>query len=237
MKKLLMLLGCLPMIVMADIFDDPQNLKVLDEKISPVELRNTMRMFSQSLGVRCQHCHVGEEGQSLREFDFAADDKAAKKKARFMYEMVKDLNQHMVTGIKDRTVKIECITCHRGAPTPIQTVDLLKNTYDEKGVDGALSKHDELKKQFYGSHTHDFTENTLLRLAQRVHKENPQTSIKILLKNIENHPKSVQTLLYLGESYAIKKDFKVALNYLERAYELQPNPLLEKKIKGLKEQL
>ncbi len=237
MKKLLALLCCLPMLVVADIFDDPQNLKVLDEKISPVELRNTMRMFSQSLGVRCQHCHVGEEGQSLREFDFAADDKESKEKARFMYKMVNDLNQHMVTGIKDRKVKIECITCHRGAPTPIQTVDLLKNTFDEQGVEKALAKHDELKNQFYGSHTHDFTENTLLRLAQRVHKENPDTSLKILLKNIEIHPKSYQTLFYLGESYATKKDFKLALNYLEQAYKLQPNPFLEKKIKALKEQL
>ncbi len=236
MKKLLMLMCCLPMVGLAEIFDDPQNLKVLDENITPAELRDTMKTFSQSLGVRCQHCHVGEEGQSLREFDFAADDKDTKKKARFMLDMVKDLNQHMITGIKDRSVKVECITCHRGASIPIQTVDLLKNTYDEKGVDEALAKHDELKDQYYGSHTYDFTENTLLNLATQMFRTDPKGSLKTLQKNLSMHPKSVQTMFSMGELYAAQKDHKKALEYFNQAYELQPNPWLAQKIKGLQEQ-
>jgi len=238
MKRFLLLLICVhPAVWAADIFSDPKNLKVLDEDITPVELRNTMRMFSQSLGVRCQHCHVGEAGQPLSEFDFAADDKAAKDKARFMLKMVQDLNHHLVTGIKDRSVKVQCITCHRGAALPIQTVDLLKNTLDEQGVDGALAKHDELKAQYYGSHTHDFTENTLLNLATHSFATDPVASQKILLKNLTMHPKGVQTLVTLGEYHAAQKDLKTALDYFNQANAIQPNPWLAQKIKGLQEQL
>lgn len=226
----------IPHLAWANIFENPKNLKVLDESITPAELRQTMRMFSQSLGVRCQHCHVGEEGKPLTEFDFASDDKAAKMKARFMYQMVKDLNQHMITGVKDRSIEVECMTCHRGTNMPYQTVDLLKKTFDEAGLEPALAHHDELKTQYYGSHSHDFTENTLLDLAASIRIANPEASLKMLHKNLTLHPQSVQTLFQLGESYAAQKANQKALNYYEQALKLQPNPWLQQKINALKKE-
>ena len=41
------------------------NLEVLDPDIEQGELLGYMRDFSQHLGVRCQYCHVGEDGQPL----------------------------------------------------------------------------------------------------------------------------------------------------------------------------
>ncbi|MGJ8664709.1 MAG: c-type cytochrome, partial [Marinicella sp.] len=197
----------------------------------------TMRMMSIGLGVRCQHCHVGEEGQSLKTIDFSDDEKENKEKARFMLKMMMDLNQHMVTGIKDRSVEIECMTCHRGAVKPMFTVDILKETFNEKGIDAALAHHDELKQQYFGSHTHDFTEWTLINLAQSAHSTDPGATIKTLKKNLEIYPKSFQTIFVLAESYAAAKDMKSALSYYEKAYEINPDPRLETKIKTIKEQL
>lgn len=232
-----MMLLCWSSCLRADVFADPQNLKVLDTEITPAELRETMKMFSQSLGVRCQYCHVGQEGQPLTEFDFAADDKSSKRKARFMFQMVQDLNQHLVTGIKDRTVQVSCLTCHRGQAKPILTVDLLQQTLAEQGVDQALAKYDELKDRYYGSHTHDFTEHTLLVLATRNFASQPAASRRILEKNLTLHPKGVQTLVTLGEWHAAQNDLKKALGYFQQAQKLQPNPWLAEKIKGLQERL
>src|SRR6059058_3640019 len=49
-----------------------KNLKVLPKDISRADLLSTMKFFSQSLGVRCTNCHVGEEGKPLSTFDFAS---------------------------------------------------------------------------------------------------------------------------------------------------------------------
>ena len=64
--------------------DSLVNLQVLPEDIEVRELIGTMRGFALGLGVRCEHCHVGEEGQPLSTFDFPADEKPTKAKAREM---------------------------------------------------------------------------------------------------------------------------------------------------------
>ena len=237
MKMLmLLLLGFVPWLVQADIFDDPKNLKVLKDDITPGELRGTMRMMSVGLGVRCQHCHVGEEGQPLSTFDFADDEKDSKEKARFMLKMMMDLNQHMVTGIKDRTVEIECMTCHRGATKPLFTADILKDKYKQEGIDAALSHYDELKQQYFGSHTHDFTEWTLINLARAAHPKDLAATYKILEKNLAIYPESFQTIFFLAEVHFAEKNMHAALEYYEKAFIINPDPRLEVKIKSIKEQ-
>ncbi|MEZ4698544.1 MAG: c-type cytochrome [Rhodothermales bacterium] len=72
--------------------DNPKNLTVLPDTITGQQLGQIMRGFTRALGVRCEHCHVGEPGQSLAEFDFASDDKEAKETARVMIKMVQAIN-------------------------------------------------------------------------------------------------------------------------------------------------
>src|SRR5882757_2129612 len=76
-------------------FADPphKNLKILPGDLPRAELLGTMKFFSQSLGVRCTHCHVGEEGKPLSTFDFASDAKDKKRTARAMLAMVAMLNE------------------------------------------------------------------------------------------------------------------------------------------------
>lgn len=49
----------------------PENLEVLPKDWPGSRLAPVMREFENALGVRCSHCHVGEEGQPLSTYDFA----------------------------------------------------------------------------------------------------------------------------------------------------------------------
>jgi hypothetical protein len=65
-----------------------------------------MMMFTRSLGVDCNHCHV--EGK------FELDDKPAKQTARKMLRMVGTIAREIYKG----PTSINCYTCHRGQTRP-----------------------------------------------------------------------------------------------------------------------
>jgi hypothetical protein len=98
----------------------PKNLKVLPKDISSEELIDTMKKFAGSLGVRCNYCHVGEEGKPLNTYDFASDEKPAKQNARLMMEMVRQINTTTLPKLKmdDKAEPVTCYTCHRGKVQP-----------------------------------------------------------------------------------------------------------------------
>ena len=96
-----------------------KNLKVLPKDISRADLLATMKFFSQSLGVRCTNCHVGEEGKPLSTFDFASDGKKDKVTARKMLAMVHRINEQDFAVTDFSKVKVTCFTCHRGAKKPL----------------------------------------------------------------------------------------------------------------------
>ncbi|HEX6218615.1 MAG TPA: c-type cytochrome [Sphingomicrobium sp.] len=96
-----------------------KNLKVIGHDISRADLLNTMKSFSQSLGVRCTHCHVGEEGKPLSTFDFASDAKEKKLIARKMLTMVHRINDDDLGLFESDPPKVTCFTCHRGSVKPL----------------------------------------------------------------------------------------------------------------------
>ena len=99
-----------------------KNLQVFPKDITQPQLFSNMKLFAQSLGVRCTHCHVGEEGQPLSTFDFASDAKPAKATARKMLIMVHRINEQDF-GVKDfKDAKVTCYTCHRGSTKPATMV-------------------------------------------------------------------------------------------------------------------
>src|SRR5215475_2725501 len=65
-----------------------ENLKVFPKDIPVRALLDTMGGFTRALGVRCNYCHVGEEGKPLSSYDFKSDEKPEKTKAREMLRMV-----------------------------------------------------------------------------------------------------------------------------------------------------
>lgn len=73
------------------------------------QLITVMHLMRTSLGVRCDYCHVAENGK------YWMDDKPPKQVARRMIEMTSEINKAKFGG---RQV-VTCNTCHRGQPKPI----------------------------------------------------------------------------------------------------------------------
>ena len=97
-----------------------KNLKLFPKDISRADLLSNMKFFSQSLGVRCSYCHVGEEGKPLSTFDFASDAKNKKQTARKMLAMAHRINSENFDQAEDPGVlKVTCYTCHRGSTKPL----------------------------------------------------------------------------------------------------------------------
>ena len=85
-----------------------KNITVLkgmpDSQLLPV-----MHIMRTSLGVRCDYCHVAENGK------YWMDDKPAKQVARKMIQMVFDINKNTFGG---KNV-VSCNSCHRGSTKPL----------------------------------------------------------------------------------------------------------------------
>ncbi|MFN2579242.1 MAG: c-type cytochrome [Pyrinomonadaceae bacterium] len=86
-----------------------KNIKVLNG-MPASQLVPVMNLFATSLGVRCNFCHVNNNGQ----WDYAADTKPEKNTAREMVKMVLDINKNSFRG----NPQVSCFTCHRGRSQP-----------------------------------------------------------------------------------------------------------------------
>lgn len=103
------------------------NLQVLPPSSGPREVIGTMRDLTRALGVRCQFCHVGAEGQPLDTFDFASDAPAKKQTARAMMRLVASINDQLGANTPgSATTRVTCYTCHRGAERPVHSPDAPK---------------------------------------------------------------------------------------------------------------
>ena len=106
--------------------DKPTNLKVLPKNISVDELHSIMRIYSKSLGVKCNHCHLSKGEGKERTFDFASDAKPEKATARKMIKMVSSINKKYIDKIGNHNFeKITCVTCHNGNIKPLVSTDSL----------------------------------------------------------------------------------------------------------------
>lgn len=224
-----------------DIYADPDNLKVLPENISSTDLSNTMKGFALGLDARCETCHVGEPNTPLDTFDFASDEKAMKRKARLMIKMVQEINDTFVPRLdeieKSKRVEVRCVTCHRGQRLPKLIEDVLDEQLAENGLDAAVNKYVELRENFYGSHSYDFSEFTLPMYAQGLaDREKTQEAIAITKINAGHFPDSYYTFFILAELYKTNGQTEPAIENYINAIELNPRakPFLEAKIAELR---
>src|SRR5262245_5656863 len=113
----------------AQIPEKSTNLQVLPKDTPRAQLILVMRGFASALGVRCTHCHVGKDPDDLKSFDFASDEKEAKRIARAMMKMTDEVDTRLLPQIgRTPSVKVECMTCHHGLRKPEQLVDVLAAT-------------------------------------------------------------------------------------------------------------
>ena len=213
-------------VVHAGIFDDPENLEVLPDDISAQELRTTMRGFAFALGARCETCHVAEDPSDMESFDFAADDKEEKQKARVMLQMVASINNDLLVPLDEfdaDRMTVQCVTCHRGQRKPKLTSQALDEAYEENGLDAALETYESLRAEYYGSHTYDFSEFVLTEYAGNLARRGEADgAIAFLEKNAEYYPDSMMTYFSMGEVYNMSGNKAKARDAYEKALEINP---------------
>lgn len=210
----------------AGMWDDPKNLEVLPEDISPEELRATMRGFAGNTGSRCSACHVGKVESDLSTYDFSLDDKEKKLKARHMIRMVADINGYLEEKLGNpaaELVAVDCATCHRGQEKPEMLHDVLERTYREAGMDGAIAEYRQLRDRYYGDYAFDFSPRSLMILAENLASmEDYEAALGFLDLNMEFNPDSVRTLQYKARFQQDIGDKVAARESLLKAIELEP---------------
>ena len=105
------------------------NLQVFPKDAPADVVIAAMKNITRAMGVRCQFCHVGEEGMPLDKFDFVADSKPTKATARAMMRMTAEINGHVAKAVPDAAAngyQVTCFTCHRGSQHPQHAPDAAK---------------------------------------------------------------------------------------------------------------
>ena len=207
--------------------DHPKNLKVLPMDIPVRALLDTMRNFTGALGVRCNFCHVGKEGEPLTSYDFAADDKPEKAKARVMMRMVKAIDGEYLTQLPTHSqppVAVTCMTCHRGVSVPRPLDQVILTAYDSGGVDSATAKYTALRERYYGRASYDFSEAALAAVSQSlVSRGRPADAAKVSALNTRVSPTSAFAFRQAADAQLAAGDTAGAVGSLQRALAINPN--------------
>lgn len=195
--------------------DSLRNVRALPTTTSPREIVDIMRGFTGALGVRCQYCHLGQEGRPLETFDFVSDSLRTKRTARLMIQMVQDINQRTLAQIPDRPspgVAVTCRTCHRGVARPLSLGDVLVQALAAGGPDSARRAYQALRDRYYGRAAYDFSEPSLLGTAQELSRAQRYDEALALLRiNDEQFPTSANTMVSIGDVQLARRDTVAAL--------------------------
>jgi len=210
-----------------------KNLKVLPKDTSPEKLRAVMTGFTRSLGVRCSHCHVGEEGKPLDTYDFVSDKNEKKGVARGMMKMLGKVNKELaaIQPAKAERVEMRCLTCHHGRPLPMTLAEELTRVYSAAGADSTITRYRTLRDRFYGSASYDFREGSLVEVADAaLDKKDPRGAISILNLDAEFFPESGFVHEALGGAHLAAADTAQAIAHYEKAVSLEPRSQGAKKM-------
>ncbi|MGP0072494.1 MAG: photosynthetic reaction center cytochrome c subunit family protein [Bryobacteraceae bacterium] len=188
-----------------------------------------MQGIDQALGVRCDYCHSAPRGSGQAE--------PKKSIALAMMAMTRDLNTKIqeATGKPPNEIaRVECVTCHRGVAIPQPLSAIILRSVAEKGGAAAADQYRDLRKQYYGRATYDFSEDALLEMVQRVVQGKPDDAIALLRMYLEFNPQSAKTYELLGFAYTRKLDDESAMVNLKKSLELDPTNAM---VRGRLEQL
>jgi hypothetical protein len=99
------------------------NIKVL-KGVPESQLIPIMNFMGASLGVRCNYCHVNNNGK----WDFASDEKGEKNAARDMIIMTMGINKNSFRGNNE----VSCYTCHQGRTSVAHTLPMPLPTPEQR---------------------------------------------------------------------------------------------------------
>ena len=219
---LVLLVATLATSASAQFPDKYTNLQVLPKDTSKDDLQAMMRNFTFALGVRCDFCHVQGADKKL---DFASDGKEEKKTARLMMQMAAAINHDYMNKLgKSDSVRVECITCHRGLTVPRPLKDVLAQAIDSHGIDAAIATYHDLRKQYFGSGQYDFGETQLDQLTEMLlHKNQNKEAVAIMELNFaENNATSLYSYHMLAMAHQANGENQKALEDFRK--DLQAHP-------------
>ena len=231
------LLALIALPATAQIPDEFTNLQVLPKDISKGELVGMMRGFAGALGVRCIHCHLGDDPRDLSTVDFASDQRPAKATARVMMRMVQEINGPLLGKLGRDHKEVACYSCHRGLEQPTSLRDELLTAFSDDGVEAVMALYKALRAEHYGRGKYDFGGPTLSGLAEQVARDrkDPASAIKIAQFNLEQNPDFEFGWVSLGQLYMGARDQENALKAFTKALEKSPDePYLRRMVARLK---
>lgn len=203
----------------------PKNLQVLPKDFTRDQVTAVMRGFTHALGVRCTHCHVGQDGNP-QSMDFASDDKDEKKTAREMLKMVNTINTDVVRMVSgdDPKADVRCETCHRGRSQPPRPMaDVLADTAALEGAEAAIGRYSALRAESLDAGQYDFRPRSVLAAARRLQDEKAPEAATALLKGaIALFPDSADVVASYGMALLQGGDRDGAKAQFDRALELDP---------------
>lgn len=203
------------------------NLQLLPKDIPRSELINTMRGFSQQLGVRCDFCHVGtDQTSAFSDYDFASDEKGHKRITRIMMTMTREINEKHLAEVKMHgQAQVSCATCHHGQPKPSTLDKELMKAFEKGGAGQLVSKYAELREELYGRGVYDFGESSLVAVATTLARDRKDlvAAESVLNLNLEHYPDSFMTWYSLGELRSLAENSTGALEAFRRALEIEPD--------------
>jgi photosynthetic reaction center cytochrome c subunit len=189
--------------------DSLVNTRVIARSTPVLQVVGTMRNFTFDLGVRCQFCHVGQEGLPLDRFDFPSDEKRTKLVAREMMRMVQDINQRLdsLPGRAANGLQVTCATCHRGTNRPVPLSNIVADAAVSAGADSAIRTYRALRQRYYGRDAYDFGEGSLNTAAFRTARAGKvDEALSLLTLNEEMFPGSSGMYVFRGNILLMRSD-------------------------------
>lgn len=149
------------------------NLQVLPEEITRSELNQIMLENLAGLGLPrregegCLYCHEGSLEVPRAQWNYASDAKIAKRKARSMMAMVREINERL-DELEERIasdLRVTCASCHAGRTDPRPLPDLLLSRYETEGLESTIETYHQLRQQYEGGNAYNFQEVSLAAVA------------------------------------------------------------------------
>lgn len=207
--------------------DSLVNVKVFPKNTPVREVLATMRGWTGALGVRCTHCHIGEEGKPLNTYDFASDEKRPKQVARVMLQMANAINTDHLSQLPaggTTALRVSCETCHRGVARPERVERIVESIITTSGIDSAMRAYRGLFAAYEHRGSYNFTDGPLSGLAQQLAgKKQFDEALALLALNEDTHKGSAEIPLVRGDVLLAKGDTAAAIAAYQVALQRAPN--------------
>ena len=184
-----------------------------------------MRGFTRSLGVRCTHCHVGEEGKPL---GTATTSFPTRTRTRIApVRCTAWTRRHQRTPEEDHPdAPIRGSTCGAGpaiggVPVRRPSARRWRKRGRSPGSEAAVARYRELRGRYEDAGAFDFRERTLADFAgDLVEEKDYEAAIPVLKLNAEVFPKSSDAWEGLGEAYRSAGKSELAVLSYRKALDL-----------------